>query len=134
RTGWTKVTTPLAFGEIVPLYGAYAKGFWSRELTSMPGNFWNAFRFSLLRFDDNIATEQLGNRGVHDAPEVQRYPYLTCEIGGGMMNSYHRRILINPDDVESTTIVKLGSGSTLPGYYMYHGGINPTGKLTTLME
>ncbi len=134
RTGWSQLTTPIPFGEIVPLYGAYAEGFWSRELTSMPGNFWNAFRFSLLRFDDNIATEQLGNRGVHDAPEVQRYPYLTCEIGGGMMNSYHRRILINPDDVESTTIVKLGSGSTLPGYYMYHGGINPTGKLTTLME
>jgi beta-galactosidase len=134
RTGWSLVTTPMPFGEIVPLYGAYAEGFWSRELTSMPGNFWNAFRFSLLRFDDNIATEQLGNRGVRDAPDVQRYPYLTCEIGGGMMNSYHRRILINPDDVESTTIVKLGSGSTLPGYYMYHGGINPVGKQTTLME
>jgi len=27
-----------------------------------------------------------------------------------------------------------GSGSTLPGYYMYHGGTNPVGKLTTLME
>jgi beta-galactosidase len=134
RTGWSQLTTPIAFGEIVPLYGAYAEGFWSRELTSMPGNFWNAFRFSLLRFDDNIATEQRGSRDVHDSPEVQRYPYLTCEIGGGMMSSYHRRILINPRDVESTTIVKLGSGSTLPGYYMYHGGINPVGKLTTLME
>ncbi len=134
RTGWSQLTTPIPFGEIVPLYGAYAEGFWSRELTSMPGNFWNAFRFSQLRFDDNIATEQLGNRDVHDAPEVRRYPYLTCEIGGGMMNSYHRRILINPEDVESTTIVKLGSGSTLPGYYMYHGGINPEGKLSTLME
>jgi beta-galactosidase len=134
RTGWSQLTTPIPFGEIVPLYGAYAEGFWSRELTSMPGNFWNAFRFSILRFDDNIATEQRGNRDVRDAPDVRRYPYLTCEIGGGMMSSYHRRILINPFDVESTTLVKLGSGSTLPGYYMYHGGINPVGKLTTLME
>jgi beta-galactosidase len=134
RTGWTQVTTSMPFGEIVPLYGAYAEGFWSRELTSMPGNFWNAFRFSLLRFDDNIAQEQSGNRGVRDAPDVARYPYLTCEIGGGMMSSYHRRILIRPEDVESTTLVKLGSGSTLPGYYMYHGGINPRGRLTTLME
>jgi len=134
RTGWTQVTTAMPFGEIVPLYGAYAEGFWSRELVSMPGNFWNAFRFSLLRFDDNIAQEQSGGRGVLDAPDVDRYPYLTCEIGGGMMSSYHRRILIRPEDVESTTLVKLGSGSTLPGYYMYHGGINPRGKLTTLME
>jgi beta-galactosidase len=134
RTGWSQLTTPMPFGEIVPLYGAYAEGFWSRELTSMPGNFWNAFRFSLLRFDDNIATEQLGQRDVRDAPEVARYPYLTCEIGGGMMSSYHRRILIRAPDVESTALVKLGSGSTLLGYYMYHGGINPVGKLTTLME
>ena len=69
-----------------------------------------------------------------DPPDAQRYPYLTCEIGGGMMNSYHRRIRVNPKDIESTTLIKLGSGSTLPGYYMYHGGVNPEGKLTTLME
>ena len=63
-----------------------------------------------------------------------QYPYLTCEIGGGMMNSYHRRILVNPKDVEATTLIKLGSGSTLLGYYMYHGGVNPEGRLSTLME
>ena len=134
RTGWTSVTTPMPFGEIVPLYGAYAEGFWSRELTSMPGIFWSAFRFSLLRFENNVASEQLGRRDVRDGPEVPLYPYLTCEIGGGMMSSYHRRILIDPRDVESTVIVKLGSGSTLPGYYMYHGGTNPDGRLSTLME
>lgn len=134
RTGWTQVTTPMPFGEIVPLYGAYAEGFWSRQLTSMPGIFWNVFRFSLLRMEDNITNEQLGMRGITEAPEVRKYPYLTCEIGGGMMNSYHRRILIDPEDVESSTLVKLGSGSTLPGYYMYHGGTNPEGRLSTLME
>jgi hypothetical protein len=134
RTGWTRVTTPMPFGEIVPLYGVYAEGFWSRELTSMPGIFWDGFRFSSLRFEGNIATEQMGHRDVRDAPDVALYPYLTCEIGGGMMSSYHRRILINPEDVESTTLVKLGSGSTLPGYYMYHGGINPEGRDTTMME
>ena len=134
RTGWTQVTTPMPFGEIVPLYGAYAEGFWSRQLTSMPGIFWNAFRFSLLRIEDNITNEQMGRTDVRESPDVPRYPYLTCEIGGGMMNSYHRRILIKPEDVESTVFVKLGSGSTLPGYYMYHGGTNPEGRLTTLME
>jgi len=134
RTGWPALTTPMPFGEIVPLYGSYAEGFWDRELTSMPARYWTAFRFSTLRIDTNIANEQFGNRNVQDAPDVTRYPYLTCEIGGGMMNSYHRRILIDPADIESITLVKLGSGSTLPGYYMYHGGTNPEGKLTTLME
>jgi len=134
RTGWPQLTTPMPFGDIVPLYGAYAEGFWSRELTSMPGQFWTAFRFSLLRVDDVINQEQVGRREARDAPDVARYPYLTCEVGGGMMSSYHRRILIKPEDVESTVLAKLGSGSTLPGYYMYHGGTNPVGKLTTLME
>lgn len=134
RTGWPALKTPMPFGEIVPLYGVYAEGFWDRELTTMPGKYWAGFHFSNLRVDSNIANEALGRRDAQDAPDVARYPYLTCEIGGGMMSSYHRRILVDPRDITSTTLVKLGSGSISPGYYMYHGGTNPEGKLTTLME
>jgi beta-galactosidase len=134
RTGWPQLRTPMPFGEIIPLYGVYAEGFWDRELTTMPGNYWAGFHFSTLRVDNNIANEALGRRDVKDADDVARYPYLTCEIGGGMMSSYHRRILVDPRDITSTTLVKLGSGSVSPGYYMYHGGTNPEGKLTTLME
>ena len=32
------------------------------------------------------------------------------------------------------SLVKMGSGAGLLGYYMYHGGSNPDGKLTTLQE
>jgi beta-galactosidase len=134
RTGWPALQTPIPFGEIVPLYGVYAEGFWDRELTRMPGTYWAGFHFSTLRNDANIASEALGRHEVKDDPDVARYPYLTCEIGGGMMSSYHRRILVDPRDVEATTLVKLGSGSNSPGYYMYHGGANPEGQLTTLME
>jgi beta-galactosidase len=134
RTGWPDLSTPMPFGEIVPLYGVYAEGFWDRELTPMPGSYPYGFQFSPLRSDSAIATDQLGRREAKDAPQAAEYPYLTCEIGGGMMNSYHRRILIYPADVEATTLVKLGSGSTLPGYYMYHGGVNPEGKVSTLQE
>jgi hypothetical protein len=134
RTGWPALTTPMPVGAILPLYGAYAEGFWDRELTSMPGRYWAAFQFSTLRTDAAIATELLGNRAAKDEADVAQYPYLTCEIGGGMMNSYHRRILIDPRDIEATTLVKIGGGSTLPGYYMYQGGTNPEGRRTTLME
>lgn len=134
RTGWPALRTPMPFGEIIPLYGVYAEGFWDREITPMPGRYWSGFHFSLLRTDSNIANELLGQRDARDSADVARYPYLTCEIGCGMMNSYHRRILVNPADVESTTLIKIDSGSTSPGYYMYHGGVNPDGKLTTLME
>jgi beta-galactosidase len=134
RTGWPALKTPMPFGEIIPLYGVYAEGFWDRELTTMPGKYWAGFHFSTLRVDNNIANEALGRRDVQDAEDVTRYPYLTCEIGGGMMSSYHRRILVDPRDIMATTLVKIGSGSVSPGYYMYHGGTNPEGQRTTLME
>jgi hypothetical protein len=134
RTGWPALSTPMPFGEILPLYGSYAEGFWDRELTTMPGTYWSKFRFSARRLDENIANEQLGRRNVPDPPDAVRYPFLTCEICGGMISSYHRRILIDPADVETIVLVKIGSGGALPGYYMYHGGTNPAGRLTTLME
>jgi hypothetical protein len=96
-------------------YGTYAEGFWDRDLKPMPGRYWTAFHFSLLRTDSAIATDILGERAAKDAPDAAKYPYLTCKIGGGMMNSYHRRILVYPADIESTTLIKLGSGSTSPG-------------------
>jgi hypothetical protein len=45
-----------------------------------------------------------------------------------MMTAYHRRPYLYPEDAYSMAIVKLGSGSNLLGYYMYHGGTNPDGK------
>jgi beta-galactosidase len=134
RTGWNNPSGKMPFGELVPLYGVYAEGFWDRVLTPMPAGYWKGFNFSTFRVDDATFREVPGKGGRMDPPDVARYPYLTCEIGGGMMNSYHRRILVNPADVESLTLVKIGSGSVLPGYYMYHGGENPDGKLTTLQE
>lgn len=134
RTGWPALASPVPFGEIAPLFGAYAEGFWDRKLRSMPGKYWAAFRFMETRTDAAIATEQLGERAIRDEEDANRYPYLTCELGGGMMSSYHRRIRIQPEDIEAVALVKVGSGGNLPGYYMYHGGVNPEGRLTTLNE
>lgn len=134
RTGWNNPEGDMPFGELVPLYGVYAEGFWDRKLTPMPAGYWKGFQFSKFRVDDATYAEPPGEGGTPDPSDVDQYPYLTCEIGGGMMNSYHRRILVNPKDAEATALVKLGSGSTLLGYYMYHGGVNPEGKLSTLME
>ncbi len=51
-----------------------------------------------------------------------------------MQVSYTRRPVIAGDDIGALAMVKIGSGSNLPGYYMYHGGANPMGKLSTLTE
>jgi Beta-galactosidase len=134
RTGWPALTSPIAFGEIIPLYGDYADGFWDRSTNEMPGDYWKSYIFRSFRNSTVIATEQLPKQSDKDNPDDLAYPYFTCELGGGMMTSYHRRIKINPMDVYSMALIKVGSGSNLPGYYMYHGGTNPDGKLTTLSE
>ncbi len=135
RTGWPGLGTSMPFGEIIPLYGVYAEGFWDRELISMPGGvYWTGFQFSALRTEGAFGTDLPGAQTGQDGSDVRNYPYLSCEIGAGMMSSYHRRIVVNPLDSESTTLVKLGSGGASTGYYMYHGGENPDGKLSTLME
>ncbi len=134
RTGWPNLRTPPKFGELLPFYGDYAEGFWDRVLTPMPARYWAAFTFVAVRTDTSVGSDELGTREAKDEAAVARYPYLTCEIGGGMETSYHRRIRIDPTDVESTGLVKLGSGGNLTGFYVYHGGTNPDGKLSTLEE
>lgn len=126
RTGWPQMQGPAAFGEILPLYGDYADGFWDRVLTDMPGDYRAAFRFKDSRLSAVIATEVFGTDQSTEMSAADRaYPYLTCELGGGMMPSYHRRIHIFDRDALALAICKVGSGSNLPGYYMYHGGTNP---------
>ena len=132
RTGWPELTTPVPFGEMIPLYGDYADGFWDRSIKETAGDYYKAFNFRQFRGSTAIATEQLGKQEEKNNKDA--YPYFTCELGGGMMTSYHRRIYTYPEDAYSMALVKLGSGSNLLGYYMYHGGTNPDGKLTYLNE
>lgn len=126
RTGWPKLNGKEEFGKLLPLYGDYADGFWDRVLTDMPGDYKKAFVMKDTRVSGVIATETFGtNQDTKmDAKELQ-YPYLTCELGGGMMPSYHRRINMSGNEALPLAICKLGSGSNLLGYYMYHGGTNP---------
>jgi len=134
RTGWPQLRTPVAFGEMLPLYGDYADGFWDKEITEGAGNYWKAFHFKAFRSSTAIGTDLLGKQEEKTEKGDDDYPYFTCELGGGMTTSYHRRPYIYPKDALSLAIVKLGSGSNLLGYYMYHGGTNPEGHLTTLNE
>ena len=133
RTGWPELATPVPFGEMLPLYGDYADGFWDRTLGETDGNYYQAFNFKAFRSSTVIATEQLGDQMAKIGKGDEDYPYFTCELGGGMATAYHRRPFVYPEDAYSMALVKLGSGSNLLGYYMYHGGTNPEG-LTYLNE
>ena len=135
RTGWPRLNGPeTTFGEMIPLYGDYAEGFWDRSLKSMPGSYKDSFLMRPARTSSVIATEQLGAQKAEDAKGAEKYPYFTCELGGGMASSYHRRLKMEPMDAFALAVVKLGSGSNLPGFYMYHGGTNPTDTGANMAE
>ena len=127
RTGWPKLNSKEEFGKLLPLYGDYADGFWDRTLDDMPGDYPKAFVMKEQRVNANIATETFSKKELTESNDKASlsYPYLTCELGGGMMPSYHRRINMSGNEAMPLAICKLGSGSNLPGYYMYHGGTNP---------
>ena len=134
RTGWPELRTPVPYGEMLPLYGDYADGFWDKEITETCGNYYKAFNFKAFRSSTAIGTDLLGKQEAKLNKGDEQYPYFTCELGGGMATAYHRRPFVYPEDAYSMALVKLGSGSNLLGYYMYHGGTNPEGKLFTLNE
>lgn len=135
RTGWPELSTPTPYGELIPLYGDYADGFWDRTTEETAGEYYKAFNFKSARTSEAIASEQLDYSDKESAESKnEQYPYFTCELGGGMITGYHRRVYMYPEDAYSMAVVKLGSGSNLLGYYMYHGGTNPEGKLTYLNE
>ena len=158
RTGWPELSTPVPFGEMLPLYGDYADGFWDKETQEGCGNYYKAFNFkdspipATAMGEATMSASQSNANGQGSATQPNAngkatagtaagnsdsgkpYPYFTCELGGGMATAYHRRPFIYAEDTYSMALVKLGSGSNLLGYYMYHGGTNPEGKLNTLNE
>ena len=137
RTGWPELRTPIPYGEMLPLFGDYADGFWDKDISEGCGNYYKAFNFKRFRSSTAIGTDQIdySQDGNSQQPTGNsQYPYFTCELGGGMATAYHRRPYVYPEDAYSMALVKLGSGSNLLGYYMYHGGTNPEGVLHTLNE
>ena len=136
RTGWPKLNGNEEFGKLLPLYGDYADGFWDRTLNDMPGDYPKAFIMKEQRINANIATETFSKKELTEGNDNSSltYPYLTCELGGGMMPAYHRRINMSGNEAMPLAICKLGSGSNLPGYYMYHGGTNPYCAEHTMAE
>ncbi len=125
-TGWGGAAT----GGLLPVMGGYCEAPWDQRLTEIEpsGN----YIFTHERNDHNIGSDYGLGEGV--TFDYKLFPYLTAELGGGMQVTHHRRPVAQAEDIGAMSLVKLGSGVNLLGYYMYHGGTNPMGKRTTLQE
>lgn len=129
-TGWGGAY--VVEGETLPVLGGYVDAPWAEHVEKMPAS--ENFVFSSYKQDGNIGSD-LKRKDYADLMfDPSRNPYLTAELGSGIQVTSHRRPWPSPEDIEAQTICMLGSGANLLGYYMYHGGINPDGKYSTLQE
>jgi hypothetical protein len=104
-----------------PLYGGYPDVFWIDSGATWAREMRRHFFFTPIRDDHAIGADLRATVTTGQASDVTRYPYATCELGGGMAIAYHRRPLVRLDDVAALALTKLGSGSVWQGYYLYHG-------------
>ncbi len=130
-TAWGNAT--LNEMETLPVLGGYADAAWENHTNELPEN--AHFLFQPPLNDTTIGCDLKKDDGNYDFDiDINAYPYLTAELGGGMQITRLRRIVIDAKDTEALCVCMMGSGSAMLGYYMYHGGTNPMGKLTTMQE
>ncbi len=125
-TGWGGA----CIGDLLPVMGGYCEAPWDPRTTEIEAN--ANFVFSHIRNDALIACDH--HTGDTVTFDESKFPYLTAELGGGLQVTAHRRPVAEGRDIGAMSLAKLGSGVALLGYYMYHGGSNPEGKLSTLQE
>ncbi len=125
-TGWGGAVT----GGMLPVMGGYCEAPWDPRTTPIEPS--ANYVFTMERNDHGIGSDYGLGEGI--TFDMTKFPYLTAELGGGLQVTRHRRPVATARDIAAMSAVKLGSGCNLLGYYMYHGGTNPEGKLTTLQE
>ncbi len=125
-TGWGGAV----IGDCIPVMGGYCEAPWAQCITPLKAN--TNYIISHIRNDSLIASDSKVDDSL--TFDQDSFPYLTAELGGGLQVTSHRRPIATGKDTGAMSLVKLASGANLLGYYMYHGGSNPEGKLSTLEE
>ena len=134
-TGWDNAAVPRR--AVLPVYGGYPDAPWDGSLTKLPPPEVYSFRFQ-SRVAANMgaisSADAMASPSSAPPSTPDLLPYFTAEMGGGNEVTYHRRPVIQSDDIAAMLPVMLGSGVNLYGTYMFQGGENPEGKLSPLQE
>ena len=133
-TGWNSASgAKIPVDEVVPVFGGYCEAPWENHMNRLSPS--PHYFFNRMRNDSAIGTDLIA-KTQSDGWQLpyERYPFATCELGGGIEVTHHRRPIIKPMDIYAVSLVKLGAGNNLVGYYMYHGGTNKIGELSTFNE
>ena len=130
-TGWGGAY--IIEGVTLPVQGGYVDAPWAQHINPLKPTRLHLFE----PFLDAGETGSDWKKDAHGAAfnfDPDKWPFLTAELGGGIQVTHHRRTYPTAADIESLTVCRLGSGANLIGYYMYHGGVHPSGKLSDMQE
>lgn len=125
-TAWGGAATP---STMLPLWGGYAYRPW----------LFYSYKGDHPLTDEYLYTD-FHNNGIKKTKDFEpKYlpeerPYACCEMGGGMMCSYHYRFQLPYKSVDAMANIKIASGCNFIGYYMFHGGTNPKGEVTEFLN
>ena len=127
-TGWGDGSVPP--GEVIPMWGGYPDEPWNADIKKVQGCY--NFQFDPFRDDDKIGNNlsQRKERYMDYAAD----PFFTCELGVGVQNTGHRRLVIGSLDGLGLITGRIGSGANLLGYYLFAGGSDPLGELHSNQE
>lgn len=113
--------------EFLPLSGGYPDEPWSGKRKATEPS--NRFAITPLRSDTLIGADLIKNQVKANDDVLKNIPYACCETGPGNQVTNLRRPLISEKDGYGVCFAKFASGCNWLGYYMFHGGRNPFGKL-----
>ncbi|MBO5223356.1 MAG: beta-galactosidase [Clostridia bacterium] len=122
-----------AIGNALPCWGGYCEAPWEGHINPQPpsANYLikhNPNASPIGEYEDKPLTTQ------DFTVSKQNYPYLTIEQGAGVQMTKIRRPISLPEDNGAMTMCRIAQGVANLGYYVYHGGMNPVGALSTMQE
>lgn len=126
-TGWGEAAT----GGAIPVWGSYCEAPWERDDKELPPM--DGYLFSLNPNDANIGSDT-GRKEMDADVSKSRYPYATVELGAGIQVTKVRRPIVRGEDNGALAVCRIGSGASVLGYYVFHGGMHPTGALSGMQE
>jgi beta-galactosidase len=108
--------------EFLYTLGGYGDSPWAQHTHKM---FKPVYYIKPLEGDTDIGADLFGKV---DGKVRNTFPKISAEIGGGLQDTYHRRVEMSPKDVAAVPFTRIASGMNGLGYYMFHGGMNQFGK------
>ena len=127
-TGWGKA----AVGKALSVWGGYPAAPWEHdngELEPM-----GAYVISFNPNDAHIGSDT-GTKDIDEDVRDYSYPFSTVELGGGIQPTKVRRPVVERgEEIGAVGLCKLASGAGSLGYYVFGGGFNPVGKLSSFQE